>query len=77
MFGIVKDTKHYYKVKIISRIIDWGIPISCYVGNWSVPRGATIELHKLWFFHHDQSHVGGIRIEYVIGRLVVPFIWHV
>jgi hypothetical protein len=44
-----KDTKHYYKAKIISKIIDHGIFAPCYVGNWSVVKGATIELHKFWF----------------------------
>jgi hypothetical protein len=27
-----KDTKHYYKAKIISKQIDHGIPTPCYVG---------------------------------------------
>jgi hypothetical protein len=69
-----KDTKHYCKEKIISRIIERGIPTPCYVDNWNVARDASIELHKLWFCHDDQSHcVGGIKKEYTIDMLVVFF----
>jgi hypothetical protein len=50
-----KDTKHYCKAIIILRGTKWGILALCYVGNWSVARGVTIELHKLWFCHDDQS----------------------
>jgi hypothetical protein len=39
--------------KIISKGIERGIPAPCYVGNWSVAKGATIELHKFWFCHDD------------------------
>ncbi len=73
-----KDTKHYCKAKIISRIIEQGILTPCYVSNWSVARGETIELHKLWFCHDDQSHcVGGIERKYTIDMLVVLSLWHV
>jgi hypothetical protein len=72
-----KDTKHYYKAKIISKIIDHGILAPCYVGNWSVVKGATIELHKFWFCHDDHNRcVGSTRRKYAIGRSIVPFIWH-
>jgi hypothetical protein len=42
-----KDTKHYYKAKIISKGIEQGIFAPCYVGNWSVAKGVAIELHKV------------------------------
>jgi hypothetical protein len=32
LFGIAKNIKHYYKAKIISKQIDRGTPIPCYVG---------------------------------------------
>ncbi len=38
-----KETKHYYKVKIISKKKNHGIPYPCYVGNWSVTRGVTLK----------------------------------
>lgn len=49
--ALQKDTKHYCKAKIILRGTKWGILVPCYVGNWSVAKGATIELHKFWFCH--------------------------
>jgi hypothetical protein len=46
------------------------------VGNWSVAKGAVIELHKFWFCHHDQSCcVGSTKRKYTIGRLIVPSLW--
>jgi hypothetical protein len=73
-----KDTKHYYKAKIISKITDRGIFAPCYVGNWSVVKSAAIELHKFWFYHDDHNRcVGGTKRKYAIGRSIVPFIWHV
>ncbi len=65
-------------MKIILKIIDYGILVPCYVGNWSDARGATIELHKFWFSHDDHNYyVGGKRSKYTIGRPDVLSIWHV
>jgi hypothetical protein len=38
-----KETKHYYKVKIILKKTNHGIFSPCYVGNWSVTKGATLK----------------------------------
>jgi hypothetical protein len=56
--ALQKDTKHYFKS---TRRIEQNILAPCYVGNWSVAKGAAIELHKFWFCNDDKSHfVGGI-----------------
>jgi hypothetical protein len=73
-----KDTKHYYKAKIISKITNHGIFAPWYVGNWSIVRDAVIELHKFWVYHDDHNRCdGGPKRKYVIGRSILPFIWHV
>jgi hypothetical protein len=41
-----KDTEQYCKASIISNKIYYGIFAPCFVGNWSVAKGAPIELHK-------------------------------
>jgi len=47
--------QNYFKKK------NCGIHPPCYVDNWSVVKGATIELHKFWFRHDNQNcYVKGI-----------------
>ncbi len=53
--ALQKDIDHYYKAKITSKRKNCGIHPPYYVGNWSVVKGATIELHKFWFHHDDQN----------------------
>jgi hypothetical protein len=43
------ETKQYYKVKIISKKTNHGIPSPYYVGNWSVTRGATLRCTSFGF----------------------------
>ncbi len=60
MFDIAKGHKTLLQSEDHFKKWNHGIPIPCYVGNWSVCWGATIELHKFWFYHDDHNHfVGG------------------
>jgi len=52
--ALLKDTNRYCKAKIISKRKNCGIHPR-YFGNWSVVKGATIELHKFWFHNDDQN----------------------
>jgi hypothetical protein len=64
-----KDTKHYYKARIISKQTNHGIPTLCYVGYWYATQGVSIELHKHWFCHDDLMHcVGGTSKKYALNR---------
>jgi len=59
-FDIAKGHKTLLQSEDHLKTLDHGIPIPCYVGNWSFCWGATIELPKFWFYHDDHNHfVGG------------------
>jgi hypothetical protein len=71
-----KDIKHYCKAKIISKQIDYGIHVPCYVGYWSPAQGVSIELHKFWFCHDDLMHcVGRTSSKYALNRPTLPSLW--
>jgi hypothetical protein len=73
-----KDSKQYYKAKIIYKQTNCGILASCYVGYWFATQGVLIELHKFWFCHDDlMCCVGGTNMKYAFDRPTLPSIWHV
>jgi hypothetical protein len=71
-----KNSKHYYKAKIISKQIDHGIHVPCYVGYWSITKGGSIEPHKFWFCHVDLMRcVGKTSKKYAFNRLTLLSLW--